>query len=95
MKITPLGDKVVIQRVEPEATTAGGIVLPDAAREQSSEGRIVSVGSGHILPDGSVAALQVSDGDRVLYSKWAGTEVQIDGDDLLILNESDILAVIS
>jgi len=95
MKITPLGDKVVIQRVEPEATTAGGIVLPDAAREQSSEGRIVSVGSGRVLPDGTLVELQVSEGDRVLYSGWSGTEVNIDGHDLLILSESDILAVLS
>jgi len=94
MKIIPLGDKVVVQPIEAEETTAGGIVLPDTAREQSSEGRIVSVGSGWLLPDGGVAELQVSEGDRVLYSRYAGTDVDCDGDELLILSESEILAVV-
>lgn len=95
MNIIPLGDNVVIQNMEPDETTAGGIVLPDAARERSSEGRIVSVGTGRTLADGSLAPLQVSEGDRILYSRWSGTEVNINGKDLLILRESDILAVLT
>ena len=95
MKIIPLGDKVVVKHLEAEETTAGGIVLPDTARERPSQGRIVSVGNGRILPDGQRSELQVNEGDRVLFSSHAGTEVAVDGGDLLILNESDILAVMS
>lgn len=95
MKVIPLGDKVVVKRVEAEETTAGGIVLPDSARNQPAEGRIVSVGNGITLPDGSRAALQVNEGDRVLFSSYAGSDVIIDGDELLVMSESDILAVLS
>lgn len=94
MKVIPLGDKVVVKRVEAEEVTAGGIVLPDAARDKPAEGRIVSVGDGVTLPDGKVVALQVSEGDRVLFSSYAGSEVDIDGDELLVMSESDILAVL-
>lgn len=95
MKVIPLGDKVVVQRVDAEETTAGGIVLPDAAREKPAEGRILSVGDGRSLPNGEHADLQVSEGDRILFSSYAGTEVNIDGEELLIMNESDILAVMA
>lgn len=95
MKIVPVGDKVVVQRVEAEQKTAGGIVLPDAAREKPAEGRIVSVGDGVALPNGRRVAFQVREGDRVLFSSYAGTEVKIDSKDLLVLNESDILAIVS
>jgi len=95
MKVVPLGDKVVVQRLEATETTAGGIVLPDSAREKPAEGRILSVGDGVMLPDGSRAEPQVNEGDRVMFSSYAGTEVHIDGQELLIMNESDILAVIS
>lgn len=95
MKVIPLGDKVVVQRVEAEETTPGGIVLPDAARERPAEGRIVSVGSGRTLPDGTLSELQVNEGDRVLFSSYAGIDVNINGDDLIVMNESDILAVLS
>lgn len=95
MKVIPLGDKVVVKRTEAEETTAGGIVLPDSARDKPAEGRIVSVGDGITLPDGSRADLQVSEGDRVLFSSYAGTDVDIDGEDLLVMSESDILAVLS
>ena len=95
MKVIPLGDKVVVQRVDAEETTAGGIVLPDAARAKPAEGRILSVGDGRSLPNGEYADLQVSEGDRVLFSSYAGTEVNIDGEELLIMNESDILAVMA
>ncbi len=95
MKVIPLGDKVVVQRVDAEETTAGGIVLPDAAREKPAEGRIMSVGDGRSLPNGEYADLQVSEGDRILFSSHAGTEVNLDGEELLIMNESDILAVMA
>jgi len=95
MKVIPVGDNVVLQRVEAEQQTAGGIVLPDSAREQPAEGRVLSVGDGRALRDGGRQAFQVKEGDRVLFSSYAGTEVQIDGDDLLILSESDILAIVS
>jgi len=95
MKIIPLGDKVVVKHLEAQETTAGGIVLPDTARERSSQGRIVSVGSGRTLGDGQHSELQVNEGDRVLFSSYAGTEVEVDGEELLILSESDILAVMS
>ena len=94
MRIEPIGDKVVVKRTEAEDTTAGGIVLPDAAREKPQEGRVLSVGNGRILDDGSRSQLQVSEGDRVLFSSYAGNEIEIDGGKLLIMNESDILAVI-
>ncbi len=95
MKLTPIGDKVVVKRIDAEETTAGGIVLPDAAREKPAEGRILSVGDGAVLVDGSRAELQVSEGDRVLFSSYAGTEVNIDGEELLVMSESDMLAIVS
>ena len=95
MKVIPLGDKIVVQRVDAEETTAGGIVLPDMAKEKPAEGRILSVGDGHALPNGGVAEFQVSEGDRVLFSSYAGTEVLIDGEELLIMNESDVLVVMA
>jgi len=94
MRIEPLGDKVVVKRTEAEEMTAGGIVLPDAAREKPQEGRVLSVGSGRLLADGSRGALQVSEGDRVLFTSYAGTEIEIDGDTFLIMNESDLLGVL-
>ena len=93
MRIEPLGDKVVVKRTEAEETTAGGIVLPVAAREKPQEGRVLSVGNGRLLADGSRGELQVQEGDRVLFSNYAGTEIEVDGGQLLIMNESDILAV--
>lgn len=93
MRIEPLGDKVVVKRTEAEEVTAGGIVLPDAAREKPQEGRILSVGNGRLLADGSRSEPQVSEGDRVLFSNYAGTEIEVDGGKLLIMNEADILAV--
>lgn len=93
MKIVPVGDKVVVERVEAEEKTAGGIVLPDNAREKPAKGRIVSVGDGVMLPDGRRVPFQVREGDRVLFLSYAGTDVQIDNKDLLVLNESDILAI--
>ena len=94
MRIEPLGDKVVVKRTEAEETTAGGIVLPDSAREKPQEGKILSVGNGRLTENGERTPLQVSEGDRVLFSSYAGTEIEIDGSQLLIMSESDILAVI-
>lgn len=94
MRIEPLGDKVVVKRTEAEETTAGGIVLPDAAREKPQQGRVLSVGSGRLMEDGSRSSLQVNEGDRVLFSSYSGTEIEVDGGKLLIMGESDILAVL-
>lgn len=94
MKLVPIGDNVVIKPLEPEGTTAGGIVLPDSARERSSQGRVLSVGDGHLLPDGGRVRHQVHEGDRVLYAQYAGAAVAIDGETLLIVAEKDILAVV-
>ena len=94
MKLVPLGEKVVVKRLEAETTTVGGIVLPDSAQEKPAQGRVLSVGDGRRLSNGSLAGHQVSEGDRVLFSSYAGTEVVVDGEDLLIMDEADILAVV-
>lgn len=94
MKVTPLADKVVVKPVPPEDKTAGGIVLPDSAKDRPLQGRVLSVGDGRLLADGTRLRPQVSEGDRIVYSSFAGTEVQVDGDELLILREEDILAVV-
>lgn len=92
--LKPLGDRVVIQVVEGEEKTASGIVLPDSAKEKPQEGKIVAVGSGKVTENGERIALEVSEGQTVIYSKYAGTEVKYEGNEYLILRESDILAVI-
>jgi len=94
MKIRPLADKVLVERVEAENKTAGGIVLPDTAKEKPQRGKIVSVGEGKILDDGTRKKMQVKKGDLVLFTSYAGTEVKIDGKEHLIMDESDIMAVI-
>ena len=94
ISIRPLDDRVVVEPSEAEETTAGGIVLPDSAQEKPAEGRVLSVGDGALLPDGERAEHQVSEGDRVLFSSYAGTEVEVDGQELLIMSEQDVLAVI-
>lgn len=94
MKIEPLGAMLVIKRLEAETQTAGGIVLPDAARDLPQQGRVLSKGDGRRLPDGSRVALQVNEGDRVLFASYAGTEVEVDGETLLIMSEEDVLAVL-
>jgi len=93
MRIEPLGDKIVVKRMDAEETTAGGILLPDSAQEKPQEGKVLSLGNGRMLPDGSRAAFQVKEGDRVLFSSYAGTEITVDDGILLIMTESDILAV--
>lgn len=94
MKVVPLGDKVVVKRLEAEEVTAGGIVLPDAAREKPRQGRVLSVGDGRLLPDGTRVGHEVKEGDRVIFRNWSGTEVSVDGEKLLIMGEDDILAVV-
>ena len=93
MKVVPLGDKIVIKRLDADSRTAGGIVLPDSAKEKPQQGRVLSVGDGRQTADGNRVACQVQEGDRVIFSTWAGTEIKVDGHDLLILKEEDILAV--
>jgi chaperonin GroES len=95
MRLVPLGEKVVIRRLEAEAVTAGGIVLPDSAREKPKQGRVLSVGDGRLLPDGTRVKLSVHEGDRVLFHGYAGTEVKVDAEELLILSEDEILAVVN
>jgi chaperonin GroES len=95
MKLVPLGDKVVIRTMDAEEVTAGGIVLPDTAREKPRQGRVLSVGDGRLLKDGTRVAHEVSEGDRVIYSQYSGTEVSVDGEELLILGENEILAIVS
>ncbi|MGE0650410.1 MAG: co-chaperone GroES [Alphaproteobacteria bacterium] len=94
MNIRPLHDRVVVEPLAAEQKTKGGIIIPDTAKEKPSEGKIVAVGSGYRGDDGKVTKLDVKKGDRVLYGKWSGTEIKVDGKDLLIMKESDILGVI-
>ncbi|MFT4027636.1 MAG: co-chaperone GroES [Novosphingobium sp.] len=95
MGFRPLHDRVLVRRVEAEEKTAGGIIIPDSAKEKPAEGEIVAVGGGAKAEDGKVTPLDVKAGDRVLFGKWSGTEVKIDGEDLLIMKESDILGIIA
>jgi chaperonin GroES len=95
MKLKPLGDRLIVKAIEEEATTASGIVLPDTAKEKPQKGKVVAVGDGAINEDGSRRPLDISEGDEVLYSKYGGTEVTVEGDDLLVLRESDVLAKLS
>ncbi|TCL39176.1 chaperonin GroES [Anaerospora hongkongensis] len=92
--IKPLGDRVVIKVLEKEEKTKSGILLPDTAKEKPQEGKIVAVGTGKVLENGQRVALEVKEGDKVIYSKYAGTEVKLDGQDYLILSERDILAIV-
>lgn len=93
MRIEPLGDKIVVKRTEAEETTEGGIVLPDSSREKPQEGKVLSVGNGRLLSDGTRTGLQVQEGDRVVFTSYAGTEIELNGDQLLIMSENDILAI--
>ena len=94
MKFRPLHDRVVVRRIEAEEKTAGGIIIPDTAKEKPQEGEIVAVGPGARDESGKVVSLDVQAGDRVLFGKWSGTEVRIDGQDLLIMKESDIMGIV-
>ena len=94
MKFRPLQDRVLIRRIEQEDKTAGGIIIPDTAKEKPQEGEVIAVGSGVRGEDGKVYPLDVKAGDRILFGKWSGSEVKIDGEDLIIMKESDILGII-
>ena len=94
MKFRPLHDRVVVRRLEGDQKTAGGIIIPDTAKEKPSEGEIIAVGPGARDESGKIVALDVKSGDRILFGKWSGTEVKIDGEELLIMKESDIMGVI-
>ncbi len=94
IKFRPLHDRVVVRRVESEQKTAGGIILPDTAQEKPSEGEVIAVGSGVRNENGQLVELDVKAGDRVLFGKWSGTEVKINGEDLLIMKESDIMGIV-
>jgi len=94
MAFRPLHDRVLVRRIEAEEKTAGGIIIPDTAQEKPSEGEIVAIGSGTRSEDGKVTPLDVQVGDRVLFGKWSGTEVKLDGKDLLIMKESDIMGIV-
>ena len=94
MKIRPLHDRVIVRRMEEEKTSAGGIVIPDSATEKPAEGEIVAVGNGKILDSGEVRALDVKAGDKILFGKYAGNEVKVDGEELLVMREEDIMGVL-
>lgn len=94
MKLKPLQDRIMLQRVEEKTTTKGGIIIPDTAQEKPAEGKIVAVGDGKTNDDGKKIPLEVKKGDRVLFGKYSGTEVQIEGDEYLIMREDDILGII-
>ena len=95
MTFTPLHDRVLVRRIESDETTAGGLIIPDSAKEKPQEGEVVSVGAGARDEDGERIAMDVKAGDRILFGKWSGTEITIDGEELLIMKESDILGLMA
>jgi chaperonin GroES len=94
MKLKPLQDRILVQRIEEEKTTKGGIIIPDTAKEKPAEGKVVAVGNGKLAEDGKRIALEIKKGDRILFGKYAGTEVKIEGEEYLILREDDVLGII-
>jgi len=94
MKIRPLHDRVIVKRIEEDRTSAGGIVIPDSATEKPIKGEVIAVGNGKILENGDVRALDIKAGDKVLFGKYSGTEVKVDGEELLVMKEDDVMAVI-
>jgi chaperonin GroES len=94
MKVRPLHDRLLVKRLDEEAKTKGGIIIPDTAKEKPTEGRVVAVGTGKVADDGTVTPLDVKKGDRILFSKYSGTEIKVEGDDHLIIREDDVLAVL-
>jgi chaperonin GroES len=95
MKFRPLGDRILVKRVEEETKTKGGIIIPDTAKEKPQEGEVISVGAGARDEAGKLVPLELKSGDRILFGKWSGTEVKIEGEDLLIMKESDVLGVLA
>ena len=94
VKIKPIGEKILVKRLEAEAKTAGGIVLPDTAKEKPKEGKVIALGDGKVLDSGERAAFQVKKGERIIFSSYAGTEVTVDGQEYMLMSEDDILAII-
>ena len=94
LKLKPLGDRIVVKRVEAEGMTEGGIVLPDSAKEKPKEGKVVALGDGRLLDDGSRASFQVKKNDRIIFTSYAGTEVTVDGKEYLVMSENDVLAIV-
>lgn len=94
MALKPLADRIVVRPLDPQEKTKSGIVLPDTAKEKPQEGKVIAVGTGRLLDEGTVKSLEVKNGDRVLYGKYSGTEVSLEGEDYLILREEDVLAVV-
>ncbi len=94
MKIRPLHDRVIVKRVEEERMSAGGIVIPDSAKEKPSQGQVIAVGNGKILDNGEVRALDVKVGDKILFGKYAGNEVKVEGEELIVMREEDIMGVV-
>ena len=94
MALKPLGDRVVVRALDPQEKTKSGLVVPDTAKEKPQEGKVIAVGTGRLLDDGSVKALEIKNGDRVLYGKYSGTEVSLEGEEYLILREDDVLAIV-
>ena len=94
MSFRPLHDRILVERIEAEAKTSGGIIIPDTAKEKPQEGLVISVGTGTVSEDGKVRPLDVKAGDRILFGKWSGTEVKLDGKELLIMKESDVMGVV-
>ena len=93
-KFTPLHDRILVRRIEEAETTRGGIIIPDSAKDKPQEGEVISVGKGKITEEGKVRPLDVKDGDRILFGKWSGTEVKIDGEDFVIAKKSDVMGVV-
>ncbi|NNL84568.1 MAG: co-chaperone GroES [Myxococcales bacterium] len=93
MKVRPLQDRILVQRIEEEEMSAGGIIIPDSAKEKPSEGKVIAVGKGKVKEDGTLQPLDVKKGDRILFSKYAGTEVNVDGNEHIIIREDDVLGV--
>jgi len=94
MKIRPLYDRIIVKRVEAEETTRGGLIIPDTAKEKPIEAKVVAVGNGKVLDDGNVRKLEVQEGDRILFGKYSGTEIKIEGEEHLILREDEVLAIV-
>jgi chaperonin GroES len=94
MKVRPLHDRILVKRIEGEEKTKGGIIIPDTAKEKPQEGKVIAVGNGKLLEDGKLRPLEVHKGDRILFSKYSGTEMTIEGDEVLIIREDDVLAVL-
>ena len=95
MKIRPLHDRILVKRIEGEEKTQGGIIIPDTAKEKPQEGKVMAVGAGKINEDGTVRPMDVKTGDKILFSKYAGSDVKVDGDDLIIIREDDVLGILS